>query len=59
MCGERPSCMQVHLAMALQRRASELEQTAPQLQRPRVIAALRAPLTRGVPTAVGWLCLAG
>lgn len=51
--------MQVHLAMALQRRASELEQSAPQLQRPRVVTALRAPLIRGVPTAAGWLCLAG
>lgn len=51
--------MQAHLAMALQRRAAELEQATPQLQRPRVIVALREPLARGAPTAAGWLCLAG
>jgi cytochrome c-type biogenesis protein CcmH/NrfG len=51
--------MQVHLAMALHRRAAELEQSAPQLQRPRIIRVLRQGLRRGVPTAAGWLCLAG
>eukprot|EP00892_Ulva_mutabilis_P012850 jgi/Ulvmu1/9938/UM058_0021.1 len=48
---------QVHLAMALLRRAPELQQSAQQLQRPRIIRMLRSALARGVPTAAGWLCL--
>lgn len=44
--------------MALNRRAGDLEPSADQLQRPRVINALAAALPRGVPTAAGWLCLA-
>lgn len=44
--------------MALIRHAAELEQNAAQLQRPRIIGALRSALNRSVPTAAGWLCLA-
>jgi hypothetical protein len=50
--------VQVHIAMALNRRSAELEPSADQLQRPRVIRSLCAALPRGVPTAAGWLCLA-